>query len=193
MLEHFQHTLQSNAASAAQVYCAQLPIDELGAAFRRDINVPVYCSSADRLTTNVWLGLGACTPLHWDAHENLLVQVCGRKHVRLYSPADSRRLHPFQTEAEGPRNASRIVNIAEAEASPSAWPGFADAQYQQCWLEPGDMLYIPQRWWHAMQSEHPTTLKQRRNEARSATYNISVNFWFAQQLQVCDLSNTLSL
>jgi ribosomal protein L16 Arg81 hydroxylase len=85
------------------------------------------------------------------------------------------------------------VNIAEAEADPNAWPGFADAQYQQCWLEEGDMLYIPHRWWHAMQSEHPTAMKHGRNEPTGANcaYNISVNFWFAQP--VYDPSNAMSL
>lgn len=196
MLEHFQHMLDSDKVGAAQIYAAQVPIDDLGAKFRRDIEVPVYCSLAERLTTNLWLGLGACTPLHFDALDNFLVQVCGRKYVRLYSPTESRRLYPFQTEADGPRNASRIVNIFEAEASPNAWPGFADAHYQQCWLEPGDMLYIPQRWWHAMQSENPTTLNRSRNEQHGVEhpgYNISVNFWFALQPLVCGTPNTTSL
>ncbi len=37
------------------------------------------------------------TPLHTDPYHNLLTQVIGRKHVRLYSPQVTPRLYPFES------------------------------------------------------------------------------------------------
>jgi Cupin-like domain len=37
------------------------------------------------------------TPLHTDPYHNLLAQVVGRKHVRLYPPQATPRLYPFES------------------------------------------------------------------------------------------------
>ena len=168
MLEHFQRVVTAPEDGPAQIYAAQLPIDDLSPALREDLATPPF--AGERSDVNLWLGLGAATPLHWDASDNLLVQVCGAKHVRLYSPAESRRLYPFRS-GEGPRNASRIVDIARAERSPAEWPGFAEAEWEECWLGAGDMLYIPEGWWHAMASAVPTP-------GAGPAHNCSVNFWW---------------
>ena len=211
MLEHFAAVVASPDGAPAQVYAAQVPIDELGAALRQDIEVPAAtCGSAvdgsgAQPEVNVWLGLGAVTPLHFDDSDNLLVQVCGRKHLRLYDPAESRRLHPFRG-TEGPRNASRIVDIAAAEARPGAFPGFVDAQFEETCLAPGDLLYIPRRWWHATRSEQPATvgkgemeaaiLEEQDSSCTNVPYNLSVNIWFDQHARTSTdtrSNNTVSL
>merc|ERR1711972_1168952 len=42
-----------------------------------------------------YLGCGRnTTPIHFDAHENLLVCLCGEKRLLLYPPSDARYLYP---------------------------------------------------------------------------------------------------
>lgn len=49
------------------------------------------------------------TPLHTDPYHNLLSQVVGRKHVRLYSPQTTSRLYPF--ESGFTTNCSQVSNF----------------------------------------------------------------------------------
>ena len=181
MLEHFAHVTASPGNGPAQIYAAMLPIDELSPTLREDIEVPRQRPSTDP-SVNLWLGLDASTPLHWDASDNLLVQVCGRKRVRLYAPGESRRLHPFRNSVDGPRNASQIVDIAAAEAAPERWPGFADAVWEEASLGTGDMLFIPAGWWHATTSERPDSHEP---------YNLSINFWWDGLERQHDISRSV--
>lgn len=75
---------------------------------RGDILVPDHCYTAppahptdasrdqpelDEPLLNAWLGPpGTITPLHTDPYHNLLVQVVGRKYVRLYAPHQTGRM-----------------------------------------------------------------------------------------------------
>jgi hypothetical protein len=147
-LEHFAHCARASDAgdgdgsgisgrdasqATAQIYAAQLPIDSLSPTLRGDLRVPNFCFRAARdgsmddnhnssVATHLWLGRGARTPLHWDAADNCLVQLCGSKYCRLYSPRESRRLHPFDGQ-DGPRNASRVGDVETADVA--LWPGRA--------------------------------------------------------------------
>lgn len=86
-------------------------------------------------------------------------QVVGRKYVRLYSPAHTAALYPH---AEGVHtNSSRV----DAEAPDhDEFPLFQTAPWLEAALEPGDMLYIPPRWWHYV-------------KALSASF--STSFWWS--------------
>lgn len=53
-----------------------------------------------------------------------------------------------------------LGSLAALEEGP---PGFAGLAYHDCVLGPGDMLYIPPRWWHYVQSTTPS---------------FSVSFWW---------------
>ena len=65
-------------------------------------------------------------PVHWDAQEAMVLQLCGRKRWRVFSPT---RLHPLKNDIEPP---------PQPTGAP-AWEGV---------LEDGDTLYIPRGWWH---------------------------------------------
>ena len=125
-----------------------LPASWSRSKLRHDMRpLPPYVEAAAKLgqrvvAANVWLGHGATTPLHWDASSNWLVQICGQKHIRLYSPKESPRLYAFTD----PPNASQIVCVdplkeldpEERESYDAKWPGFTDAAYQIVTLAPGD-------------------------------------------------------
>jgi Cupin superfamily protein len=64
--------------------------------------------------------------MHWDPQEAFVIQLCGRKHWRVYQPT---RQHPLKNDIEPP----------PAPGGGPAWEGV---------LADGDILYIPRGWWH---------------------------------------------
>ena len=74
--------------------------------------------------------------LHYDFLEThaYLAQIVGRKRCVLFSPDDSAALY------------DGAVNPDEPEFE--RFPLFRNATAYECILEPGELLFIPYRWWH---------------------------------------------
>lgn len=115
-----------------------------------DIAVPSLVTSRHTVLENLWFGAQFCkTPLHYDLADNLFSQIVGRKRVLLFAPHKSDCLYPAvgQTHAHCSR-----VNVFDPD--PQEFPLFQQAlpPDAEIVLQPGNMLYIPYRWWHAIES-----------------------------------------
>jgi len=166
-------------------YLAQHALLDQISELRRDVSVPAYCADQVKVV-NAWFGTGGTvTPLHYDSYDNLLTQVVGYKYVRLYTSDQTPYLYPHVLKAtttkqsaaassDGPaqRQATAPDDVVAAESSADAqgnissvnveepdlerYPLFQKAQYQDCILAPGDMLFIPQHCWHFVRSLSPS-------------------------------------
>ncbi|KAI8978383.1 hypothetical protein BDB01DRAFT_799641 [Pilobolus umbonatus] len=124
----------------------------------RDIVVPDYCYIEPNITEhyksrptdvikNAWFGpRNTISPLHHDPYHNLLVQVVGSKYIRLYSPDQTHLLYP----RKGLMTNTSQVDIDNYDTI--EYPLFDKAEYVECILEEGEMLYIPPKWWHYVKS-----------------------------------------
>lgn len=151
---------------------------------RHDILVPDHCYTAppphptdpsqgrpelEGPLLNAWFGPpGTITPLHTDPYHNLLVQVVGRKYVRLYSPHQTGRMRARGKEGGVDMGNTSLLDVGVVEGwdvSPgteehedgcedgerrgdAAAEEFKKVPFVDCILEPGDGLYIPIGWWH---------------------------------------------
>lgn len=182
-------------------YLAQHPLLTQLPALRADITIPDLCYTSpppnpfhkgpaaeevDEPKLNAWFGpAGTITPLHTDPYHNLLVQVVGRKYVRLYGPWEGKRMRPRGKEGgidmsntsewdvgveegwdERPVGSDSDDETGQGEGDgdlDSSAAAFKDIPYVDCILEPGDTLYIPVGWWHYV---------------RSLSVSFSVSFWW---------------
>jgi hypothetical protein len=74
--------------------------------------------------------------LHYDFLDShaYLAQIVGRKRCVLFSPADSAALYDGKVDVDAPDD--------------DRFPLFRNATRYECILEPGELLFIPSRWWH---------------------------------------------
>lgn len=145
-------------------YLAQHQLFEQIPELKDDFAIPEYCNfseneEAEQPDINVWFGPGGTvSPLHFDPKNNLLCQVFGYKRVILYHPDDSANLYPYDT-----RLLNNTAQVDPTNPDYEKWPRFSQAKGMMCYLKPGEMLYIPPKWWH-----HVTAL----------TPSFSISFWW---------------
>lgn len=85
---------------------------------------------------SLWIGpAGTITPPHFDPHAVLLVQLEGRKRVRLAAPAN-------------------LVLFEQLDGYFAT--RFADVPHLECVLEPGHALFIPVAWFHEVTALDPS-------------------------------------
>ncbi len=109
---------------------------------------------------NLWLGPGNnFTPLHYDAADNFLTQIRGRKRVMLCPPREIARLYPYPFSYVA--NHFSQVNLHAPDLT--RFPAWAHADRAVLEFGPGDMLFIPVYWWHAVWG---------------IDQNMSINYWW---------------
>ena len=158
----------ASISSDELVYMAQ---NDLPRALYPDIEIPAFCCQEEdthqvghgRLYSVMWwLGPRACvSPLHFDPLDNLLMQFVGRKVVWLLDPNPGGMWH--YAGHDGQQANTSPVNPEAVDTA--RYPRFLQEGpvAQRCVLHPGDMLYIPSKWWHYV---------------RSVDTSVSVNVWW---------------
>lgn len=111
---------------------------------------------------NLWIGARTKSGLHYDAMDNLFVQIDGVKQAIVVAPEDSRALYPFEDNPTKSR-------IDPEHPDRAAFPRVSRATFWTGTLDAGDVLYIPRGWWHFLSAPGPS---------------VSLNCWFGTPLTV---------
>ena len=114
-----------------------------------DVRFPRFVDEDKYGQINFWLGPGNnLTPLHYDIANNFLAQIRGRKQVILSPAREIARLYPYPFGYPSGLNRFSQVNVLSPDLS--RFPAWADADRAVVELGPGEMLFMPVYWWHAV-------------------------------------------
>jgi hypothetical protein len=111
-----------------------------------------------------WIGNRIRVAAHYDLMENVGIVVAGRRRFTLFPPDELKNLYvgPFELTPAG-----TPVSLADPDNPDfERFPRFREAlkRAQVAELEPGDAIYIPFHWWHAVDSLEPL--------------NLFINYWW---------------
>lgn len=112
----------------------------------------------------IWMGNRIRVAPHFDLKENIGVVVMGTRRFTLFPPEQLPNLYMGPLELTPAGTPVSIVDIANPDLD--RFPLYAEAakHAQVATLEPGDGIYIPFHWWHAVDS--------------LGTVNAFVNYWW---------------
>ncbi|MEZ5302466.1 MAG: cupin-like domain-containing protein [Verrucomicrobiales bacterium] len=103
---------------------------------------------------------GTRPPLHYDTLENLLPN-SRRKSFLVISPEFHDHCYPVNEDWQ---DGYSQIDIKAPDLA--KFPRFAEVRAAEVILGPGDLLYVPARWWHSVQS---------------LDVSISINQWFCTE------------
>ena len=112
----------------------------------------------------LWLGNAIRVATHYDLQENIGVVVAGRRQFTLFPPDQVANLYMGPLELTPAGTPISLVDPSNPDLA--RFPRFAQALSvaETALLEPGDAIYIPFHWWHAVDSLD--------------TVNIFMNYWW---------------
>ncbi len=118
----------------------------------------------ESVAPTLWLGNSAVVAPHFDVHDNVACVVTGRRTFTVFPPDQIANLYVGPTlDAPGGVPIS-LVDLAQPDLE--RYPKFADALAvaQEATLEPGDAIFIPTPWWHAVEALD--------------SINVLINYWW---------------
>jgi mannose-6-phosphate isomerase-like protein (cupin superfamily) len=136
-------------------------IPELLPGFERENALPLLDPT---VAPRAWIGNSIRVAAHYDLMENVGVVVAGRRRFTLFPPDQLSNLYPGPFELTPAGTPISLVDLAAPDLE--RFPRYAEAvaHAETATLEPGDALYIPFHWWHAVDSLAPV--------------NLFVNYWW---------------
>ena len=137
----------------------QFNILDIHPSLKNSLNFPAFYTYKHLKLINIWIGpKGTKSKLHYDSDHNLFVQIHGKKIVTLISPEQSKNCYPVNITWYDAYSPIDVLN-----PNLTQYPLFADVKMLRYELDPGDILYIPQGWWH---------------DIRSTENSVSANLWW---------------
>lgn len=106
----------------------------------------------------IWIGNRIKVGTHYDAKENVAACVAGERRFTLFPPEQIVNLYPGPFELTP---AGIPVSMVDPHAPDlERYPRFAEAAPHALagTLRPGDAIYIPYGWWHAVESLSPVSM-----------------------------------
>ncbi|NND81880.1 MAG: cupin-like domain-containing protein [Gammaproteobacteria bacterium] len=118
----------------------------------------------EQVAPTMWLGNQALVAPHFDVRDNIACVVAGQRKFTLFPPEQIANLYPGPMLSAPGGVPISMVDIRKPDLE--KFPQFEVAMQasQVATLDPGDAIYIPMPWWHAVES--------------LADLNVLINYWW---------------
>lgn len=134
--------------AGARYYLQAAEIERALPDLARDLRRPPYCPRWNVSPALLFVnGAGAIAPPHYDYNVVLMAGVTGHKRYVLIAPEDSARVSDFVS-----RTLWRTTRIDLVNPDARTREALRDVTLHEHVLSPGELLLIPYRWWHHMDS-----------------------------------------
>lgn len=133
------------------MYAGGIPVRRHLPALLPSLTVPILDLSGATLIS-LWLGNRTRTAAHWDLPQNLACVVAGKRRFTLFPTDQIANLYvgPLDFTLAGQPISLVDVDAPDLERFPRFAAALEKAQTGE--LQPGDAVYIPSLWWHAVES-----------------------------------------
>ena len=155
LADFFEHCFSAEEDTGSMLYLKEFDLLEELPELMRDVDFSCLTFPRSRSYHDAWIGQrGARTGLHCDIFNNFLTHIAGRKEVVLIPPERTKDVYP----SDKFDFCARLSRLNGFEPDLKRFPRFARAleASRTIVLEPGDIVYIPKRWWHQVASLTPT-------------------------------------
>jgi hypothetical protein len=132
------------------IYAGGIPVRRHLPGLIADIPMPLLDPEREMLVS-LWLGNRTRTAAHWDLPQNLACVVAGRRRFTLFPPEQLKNLYvgPLDMTLAGQPTSLVDIEQPDFERHPRFREALGAAEVAE--LEPGDVLYMPSLWWHAVE------------------------------------------
>ncbi|MCV2360545.1 cupin-like domain-containing protein [Paucibacter sp. TC2R-5] len=168
---------QAKVANPPALYLGSTELDGSFPGLRQANDLPLNVAEP---LVSLWLGNRVRVAAHFDLPDNIACVVAGRRRFTLFPPEQVANLYIGPLDLTPAGQAISLVDIAKPDFE--RFPRYAQAlaQAQTVELLPGDAVFIPSLWWHAVEALEPISAL--------------VNFWWRQSPAFMDSPmNTLML
>lgn len=112
----------------------------------------------------LWLGNAVTMPTHYDPLDGINCMIAGRKRFTFFPPEQLPNLYVGPLEYTPGGQPTSLVRLPSPDLD--RFPRFAEAlaSAEVAEVEPGDGVFLPNLWWHNVESLEPL--------------NLSMNFWW---------------
>jgi hypothetical protein len=119
---------------------------------------------AEQVLHSIWIGNRTRVAAHYDQVDNIACVVGGRRRFTVFPPEEIANLYVGPLDLTPAGQPVSLVDLAHPDLD--RHPRFAEAAPagRTAVLEPGDAVYIPSLWWHAVEGLAP--------------FNVLVNYWW---------------
>jgi hypothetical protein len=161
LADYIDHTMHGDT----HAYLRQFPIFKHHPELMGYLQRPIYCHPRRHVDAFIWIGSNTVQPLHQDHRlridgiSNILTQIYGTKRVILASDTQT----PYLYRRSWAKTDKHFSEVDVAAPDVERFPLFRHAQLWEGTIHAGDMVFIPSRYWHYLNSHGAS---------------ISVSFWW---------------
>ncbi|MCQ8129797.1 cupin-like domain-containing protein [Methylomonas rivi] len=146
-LSEYLNIVSKKQTGEDRFYLSEQPVKRVLPEVVADYSKPTYIESDDPLAV-CYIGSHVHSQMHFHPYgKALLCVVSGRKRVKLFAPDQTQFLYQKYN----------FSKITEEPVDLEKYPLYANANYYECEVNAGEMLFFPIYWWHGVDTQEFTS------------------------------------